>query len=288
MNWDEIDEIFWRPLFMIGQSPVSIGTVIQFLLVLILVLLVARFIRRFLQTKLLIHTKMTAGLQYAIARMAGYVALVMGFVIGLSTLGINLTSLAVVAGSLGVGIGFGLQNIVNNFVSGLVILAERPIQIGDRIEVGNVAGRVTRIGSRSSSILTNDNIMIIVPNSEFITGRITNWTHYDQRVRFKVPVSAGFEHDPELIQKLLLEVASSNSHVLQDPPPQAVLLGFGENALLFELRVWSVEMSHRPGALKSALNFAIWKKFRDHSICMPYPQRDLRLREPVSVQLKPA
>jgi small-conductance mechanosensitive channel len=156
------------------------------------------------------------------------------------TVGVNLSSLAVIAGALGVGIGFGLQNIVSNFVSGLIILAERPIQIGDRVDLGNnTVGKVERIGARATHVLTNDNILIIVPNSEFVSGRVINWTHVDPRVRFRIEMGVGYGSDPHVVEKLLLEVADGNPNVLKSPSPTVVFKAFGESALNFELRVWS-------------------------------------------------
>jgi small-conductance mechanosensitive channel len=287
MTWDEILNLFTKPLFTLGKSPVSLATLVQFALVLAIAVLLSRLTRRLLRTRVLSRTKLNIGLQYAIARITSYIVLVLGLVIGLSTLGIDLTSLTVLAGALGVGIGFGLQNIVNNFVSGLIILAERPIEIGDRVEVANTAGRVVRIGARSTTILTNDNIMYIVPNSEFISERVVNWTHADPRVRFSVPVGVSYGSDPHVVKKLLLEVAAVNKNVLTDPGPTVAFKRFGDSSLDFELRVWTATMPDRPTAFKSELYFAIWDKFKQHGIEIPFPQRDLHIKGPVRVEGKP-
>jgi small-conductance mechanosensitive channel len=214
---------------------------------------------------------------------------VLGLLIGIETLGVNLSSLAVIAGALGVGIGFGLQNIVSNFVSGLILLAERPIQVGDRIDLGNnTVGKVVRIGARATHVLTNDNIMVIVPNSEFVSGRVINWTHIDPRVRLRITVGVGYGSDPHLVEKLLLEIAAANPNVLQNPSPTVVFKQFGDSALVFELRVWSTDMAHRPGALESQINFAVWDKFKQHGIEIPFPQRDLHIKDLVRVEMKPS
>src|SRR5580704_12517012 len=238
MTWSEILGIFGKPLFQLGQTWISLATMVEFVVVILTVVLTSRMVRRLLRTRVLAHTKLDPGQQYSIARIVSYIMLVLGLLIGLETVGVNLSSLAVVAGALGVGIGFGLQNIVSNFVSGLIILAERPIQIGDRVDLGNnTVGKVVRIGARATHVLTNDNIMIIVPNSDFVSNRVVNWTHVDPRVRLRLSIGVGYGSDPHVVQKLLLEVAGENPNVLKDPAPTVAFKGFGENALNFELRV---------------------------------------------------
>ena len=288
MTWNEIFGVFTKPLFQLGQTWVSLATIVEFVIVVAVVMLVSRLVRRLLRTRVLAHTKLDPGQQYAFARIVSYIVLVLGLVIGLETVvGVNLSSLAVIAGALGVGIGFGLQNIVSNFVSGLIILAERPIQIGDRVDVGNnTVGKVERIGARATQVLTNDNIMVIVPNSEFVSNRVINWTHVDPRVRFRINVGVSYGSDPHVVEKILLEVAGANPNVLKNPAPGVVFKEFGESALNFELRVWSSDMTHRPGSLESQLNFAIWDKFKERGIEILFPQRDLHLKEPIRVEVK--
>src|SRR5436190_12983186 len=165
--------------------------------------------------------------------------------------GLNLTSLAVVAGAVGVGIGFGMQNIVHNFVSGLIILAERPIAIGDRIEVGGVAGQVRQIRLRSTTVVTNDNIAYIVPNSDLITHTVTNWSHGDLRVRIRLPVGVAYGTEPVRLEQLLLQVALEHPKVLREPAAAVFFTGFGDNALEFELAVWTIELTFQPWRFKS-------------------------------------
>jgi small-conductance mechanosensitive channel len=286
MNWKYIVELFTDPMFTVGHTPVSLWTLLQFVLIVVLAFVAARFLRRLVRTRLLVHTKMDAGLQYLVSRIFGYIVLVLGLMIGLESIGVNLSSLTVIAGALGVGIGFGLQNIVHNFVSGLILMGERSIQIGDRVDVGGTLGEVTRIGARSTSVRTNDNIIIIVPNSEFVTNRVINWTQLgDQRVRLHLPVGVSYASDPRTVERLLLETAAAHPHVLKDPEPRVVFRGFGDSALNFELRVWTTEMTRRPTVLESDLYFAIWDAFKAAGIEIPFPQRDLHLKEPVKVEL---
>jgi len=288
MTWSEIFGVFTKPLFQLGQTWISLATIVEFFVVGAIVVVVSRVVRYLLRTRVLAHTKLDIGQQYAIARIVSYVVLVLGLLIGVETIGVNLSSLAVIAGALGVGIGFGLQNIVSNFVSGLIILAERPIQINDRVDLGNgTVGKVERIGARATHVLTNDNIMIIVPNSEFVANRVVNWTHVDPRVRLRLGVGVGYGSDPHVVSKLLLDIAGENPNVLKNPAPTVVFKQFGDNSLNFELRVWATDMAHRPGNLESQLNFAIWDKFKKEGIEFPFPQRDVHIKEPLRVELNP-
>ena len=193
-------------------------------------------------------------------------------------MGINLSSITILLGALGVGIGFGLQNITNNFVSGLIILFERPIKIGDRIEVGGISGDVAKISMRATTIVTNDNISIIVPNSEFIASTVINWSHTDRNVRFNIPVGVAYKEDPENIKKLLLEVAFENEGVLKDPKPDVLFTEFGDNSINFNLRVWTNEYIDRPGVLKSQLYYKIFEKFKQNNVEIPFPQRDVHIK----------
>jgi small-conductance mechanosensitive channel len=209
------------------------------------------------------------------------VVLVVGIFIVLENTGIHLAALAVFAGAVGVGVGFGLQNIASNFISGLVILAERPITIGDRVEVAGVAGQVEHIRARSTVIRSNDNIMMIVPNTKFIDSPVTNWTYGDRRVRFRIPVGVAYGSDVNQVRDALLAVARENPHTLEEPAPTVFLDEFGDSSIDFKLMVWSSEMSDRPSRYRSDLNFAIAHKFHEIGIEFPFPQRDIHIRDGV-------
>jgi small-conductance mechanosensitive channel len=237
--------------------------------------------KRFLFIRLLAQSGLDRSLQYAIAQVVSNIVLVVGIFFVLENTGIHLAALTVFAGAVGVGVGFGLQNIASNFISGLVILAERPITIGDRVEVAGIAGQVEHIRARSTVIRTNDNIMMIVPNTKFIDSPVTNWTYTDRRVRFRIPVGVAYGSDIAKVRETLLAVGRENPNTLREPAPSVFLKGFGDNAMDFELVVWSSEMSARPSRYRSDLNFAIVEKFREAKIEMPFPQRDLHVREGV-------
>jgi small-conductance mechanosensitive channel len=269
------------PLLWTAPVPgINLSLVQAFLLV---ALLVAVFwfssqTKRFLFNRFLVKSGLDRSLQYAIAQIVSNLVLVIGIFIVLDNAGIHLGALTVFAGAVGVGVGFGLQNIASNFISGLVILAERPITIGDRIEVAGVAGQVQQIRARSTVIITNDNIAMIVPNSKFIDSPVTNWTYGDRRVRFRIPVGVAYGSDVKKVRDALIAAGKSNSHVLENPAPNVFLKQFGESSLEFELIVWSSEMSHRPSRFRSDLNFAIEEKLREAGIEIPFPQRDLHIR----------
>jgi small-conductance mechanosensitive channel len=272
------------PLLWTAPVPgISLSLVQLFLLI---ALLVAVFwfssrTKRFLFNRFLVKSGLDRSLQYAIAQIVSNLVLVIGIFIVLENTGIHLGALTVFAGAVGVGVGFGLQNIASNFISGLVILAERPITIGDRVEVAGIIGQVQQIRARSTVILTNDNIAMIVPNTKFIDSPVTNWTYGDPRVRFRVPIGVAYGSDVKKVSEALVAAGQSNPHVLEHPAPSVFLTRFGESSIDFELVVWSSEMSHRPSRFKSDLNFAIEEKLREAGIEIPFPQRDVHIRSGV-------
>ncbi len=261
--------------------PVSLLQLFLLVGLLILVFWLSSGTKRFLFNRFLAHSGLDRSLQYAISQIASNVVLVVGIFIVLQNTGIHLEALTVFAGAIGVGIGFGLQNITSNFISGLVILAERPITIGDRVEVAGVTGQVQQIRARSTVIVTNDNITTIVPNQKFIDSPVTNWTYGDPKVRFRIPVGIAYGSDVEKARQKLIEVGEEDPHTLDDPAPNVFFVGFGDSSLNFELVAWSDEMSHRPRRYTSDLNFAIEKKLREAGIEIPFPQRDLNIRSSV-------
>src|SRR5213080_3124541 len=224
---------------------VSLSLLQIFLLVALLVAVfwISSRTKRFLFNRFLVNSGLDRALQYAIAQIISNVVLVVGVLIVLENTGIHLGALAVFAGAVGVGVGFGLQNIASNFISGLVILAERPITIGDRVEVAGITGQVERIRARSTVIRTNDNISMIVPNTKFIDSPVTNWTYSDRRVRFRLPVGVAYGSDVTKVREALIAAAREHPATLKDPAPDAFLEKFGHSTIDFQLVVWSSEMS---------------------------------------------
>jgi small-conductance mechanosensitive channel len=266
------------PLLPLGGANITLWTLIYFLALLLLLFYLTAKARKLLVERVLIRTKLDVGAQQAVGSITRYVFLLVGLLIILQTVGINLTTLNVIAGAVGIGVGFGLQNIASNFISGLIILLERPIKVGDRIVVGDVEGDVIEIGARSTTVITNNHIAIIVPNSMFISEPVVNWKYNDPRVRFEIPVGVSYGSDVRLVERLLLEVARENADVLKEPPPDVCFREFGESSLNFVLRVWNQNHVHRKLVLYSALNFAIHDKFKGHGVEIPFPQRDLHIR----------
>jgi len=269
------------PLIGAGASAISLWSVLYLVVFLIVLFWAARRLQRWLAERVLVRTGMDAGARQAAGTIARYVLLLVGLLVLVQTAGIDLTTFNVLAGAIGIGVGFGLQNVVSNFIAGLIIMFERPIKVGDRIVVDNVDGDVIEIGARSTTILTNDNITIIVPNSRFITESVVNWQYEDKKVRFKIPVAVAYGSDASKVRDLLLQVASADPEVLELPEPTVRLLEFGDNGLQFELRAWSSTSVHRRGRLLSSLNFAIYETFNAAGIEFPFPQRDLHIKSGV-------
>ena len=273
--------IFTTTLFHIGETPFSLSSIITFILsVALLVFLTGKF-NKFLVNRILARYDLDIGIRQSIGTIIRYFVLVLGLIVIIQASGINLSTLTVLAGALGLGIGFGLQNVADNFISGLIILFERPIKVGDRIEVGEVNGDVVKISARATTVLTNDNISIIVPNSEFISSRVINWSHNDRRVRFRFPVGVSYKEDPDKVRRVLLEVLYANEGVLKEPPPDVWFDEFGDSSLNFNLMVWTSMYVQRPKNLKSQLYYEVFRKFRENNIEIPFPQRDLHIKSGV-------
>ncbi len=275
---------FYRPYFHIGDLPITPVFLIKTFLFFFILRLVSGMSRRIMEKRILVRTSLNAGQQYAFAQITGYLVFLFGLLIGLQWAGVNLGSLVILGGAVGIGVGFGLQNIANNFVSGIILLMERPIQVGDRVEVGDTNGDVVRIAARSTWIRTNDNVVMIIPNSEFINSHVTNWTVNDRQVRFPIPLGVSYGSDPEVVRDVLMEVAGRHPDVLATPPPEVIFTGFGDSSLDFELRVWTITRVQWPRILRSEIYFMIFKAFKEHGIEIPFPQRDLHVKS-VSVPI---
>jgi len=272
-----LERILTYTLFTVGGQRITPYHLIVFTLTLMLTAIVARKARRLLELYFLRKLPVEAGAQYAVARLTQYALWVIGFVVALNILNINLTALAVVAGALGIGIGFGLQNVVANFVCGLVLLVEQPIRVHDRITMEGVEGNVRAVNFRSTTIVTNDNISVIVPNAEFINSKVINWSIGDPKVRIHVPVGVAYGSDLETVTQALLKVAADAEGVLKQPAPEVRFIEFGNSSLNMELLVWTVEPA-KHFLLRSRLNYAIDAAFRREGVEVPFPQRDVHVK----------
>ena len=223
-------------------------------------------------------SKIDVGTRYGVSMIAKYIVLGLGFMVILQSAGIDLSSLTIMAGALGLGLSFGLQNIVANFVSGFTILMERPVKVGDRIEVDGVLGNVSKIKLRSTTIITNDNIEIIVPNTEFISGKVTNLSHSSKEIRLNFPFGVSYNSDPKKVKSIVEQVALDHKGILKKPVPMLVFREFGESSLNFEIRVWTKEYAKTPDILQSELLFAIFDALKENNIEIPFPQRDIHIK----------
>ncbi|MBI4482309.1 MAG: mechanosensitive ion channel [Acidobacteria bacterium] len=270
-----MERVLYFRLFDIGGQAITPVQLLILGLALVVTLYLARWVGRLSEQRLL--RQIDVGPRYTIVRLTQYAIWAMGILVALKLLNIDLTALAVVAGALGVGIGFGLQNVVANFVAGLVLLFERPIKVNDRVTIENVEGNVVAINFRSTTIETNDNIAIIVPNSDFINRTVINWSHGKPWVRIRVPVGVAYGTDVQLVTRTLLEVGAETEGVMKEPAPKVRFKEFGDSSLQFELLVWTDELA-RHQRLRSRLNYAIEASFRRTGIQIPFPQRDLHIK----------
>ncbi len=265
-------------VFTIEGNPITFLNILMALILIVLLVFISGKLAKLLENRIFDKNKLDIGIRHAIATIFKYSLITIGVIIILSSSGINLSALTVLVGTLGVGIGFGLQSITSNFISGIIILFERPIKVGDRIEVGDTSGDVVKISGRATTILTNDNIAIIVPNSDFINKEVTNWSYNDRMVRFKIPISVAYSSDVRLVEKLLIEVAEENPNVLKEPKPIVRFMSYENSALNFELRIWTSSLIHRQGRVISEINFGIFDKFKENDIVVPFPQMDIRMK----------
>jgi small-conductance mechanosensitive channel len=238
-------------------------------------------IKRILRDGVLPKAGLSRAGSSAVATLTSYGVLVVGLltILPITFPGFNLNTLSVMLGAISFGIGFGLRNIADNFVSGLILLFERPIKVGDRIEVGGTAGEVLEVRARSTVVRTNDHIEIIVPNSQLLSEQVTNWSHSSNRVRLRIPVGVHYKSDVRVVEKALLEAAAEVEDVMKEPAPTVNFAAFGDSSLDFQLWVWTETMSQRPQKLRGAVNFKIWDKLKKYEIEIPYPQRDLYVKE---------
>jgi small-conductance mechanosensitive channel len=254
--------------FGIPGTPFTAGKLLVLAALLVLLLYFNRRFTRWIVDSLLARRGLDIGVRQAVGTLTRYAITTLGVVVILQAVGIDLTAFTVLAGAVGVGLGFGLQNVASNFVSGLIILFERPIKVGDRIEVGGVSGEVRSIGARATMVVSEENIAVIVPNSQFISERVTNWSHTGPLTAFLVRVRVGWQADADLVRRLLLEAATEHADVLPEPKPEVELRDL-RAGLYFGLQVWSTQYLTGEGRLKSDLNFAIREKLLRHGIEIP-------------------
>ena len=281
MNLDELFkqmmDVLNYKLFELNMTPVSISSILMFLLLMAIFFISSKTLNRFVLRRILDGFKIDKGTRYTMQRINHYVIMIIGAIISFQFIGINLSGLAVIFGLLSVGIGFGLQNVTSNFIAGVIILFERPIKIGDRIMVGDTEGDVTDINIRSTTIRSLNNVSIIVPNSDFVSSNVINWSHGDTKIRLDIEVGVSYQSDLDTVLRSLREVAEEHPEVLKYPQTDVLLRDFGDSSWNMVLRVW-INHPQKHHIIRSELNCAIVRKFRANNVEIPFPQRDLHLR----------
>jgi small-conductance mechanosensitive channel len=277
-QFDRISQIATVSLFMIGDKEISLVAIATFIGVLVLTAVVNRLVGRFLRQHIFTYFDWDEGIRHAVLAVVKYLILFSGIALGLEFIGIGLSALALFAGVIGIGIGFGLQNVASNFIAGLIILFERPIKKGDVVDAAGLEGRVEEIKARSTTLVTRDKVSVIVPNSEFIGKSVVNLSHGSPEIRLHVPVGVAYGTDVDLVVRVLKQVADSHADVLKNPAPSVRLTSFGDSALAFQLLVWTVNIDDK-GKIVSDLNFGIHSAFKKHDIEIPFPQSDVHVRD---------
>jgi small-conductance mechanosensitive channel len=258
-----------------GTISISIGNIVEFVLTVWVAYLLSAFIRFVLQEDLYPRMHIAPGISYATSSLLNYIILALGFIVALAAVGVDFSKVTLLAGAFGVGIGFGLQSVVNNFVSGLILLFERPVHVGDAVQIGNLQGRVRRIGIRASLIHTGAGADIIVPNAQLISEQVTNWTLSDQLRRVDLPVGVNYGAAPKKVIELLEGVAEAHPDVLKNPAPRCLFMSYGDSAINFELRVWADYTNWQQ--VQSDLTVAIYDAINAAGMSFPFPQREIRI-----------
>lgn len=272
---ERLHEIIRTPLISLGGVPVTLGSLLTCVLIFLVSLLLARLADRGLRRALTSRGR-SPGMAAALGKIVWYAVVAVGTFVSLDTLGLNLTALLAGSAVLLVGIGFGLQNIAQNFISGVILLIERPVKEGDFVRVGDIHGTVRAIGLRATHVVSRDEVTVIVPNSEFATAQIINYSVPTEATRITVRVGVAYGSDVPLVARLLEEVAANEPNVLHAKPVEVRFDNFGDSSLDFDLLAWIAD-PRQDAMVRSRLRFAIDQAFRDNDVTIPFPQRDLHI-----------
>ena len=267
----------------IGKAKITILNVCYVIIFLLLIGYISRIIRKALQDEVLPRTRLDIGARASLVNVVVYSLWVLAIYTGINILGIDLSSLAFMAGALGIGIGFGLQNIVNNFISGIILLFDPSIQVGDMVQIGEDWGTVNRINIRTTIVQTFDNAALIIPNSQMLSNRVTNWSYKDPKVRRQVDVGVAYGSDVQLVRKVLLEIIHDMPDIMDDPAPRVDFSDFADSALIFRVRFWITSPEFWLTA-PTELRFRIDEEFKKHGIEIAFPQQDIHIRSAPGLQ----
>jgi len=266
-----------KPGITLGDTRFSFLTVAKFSLAVVAFVVLAQWISHQIEKWVTRSRVLSATMQVGLVKFSKVVLYSIALLIALDTVGIDLTTLAVFSGALGIGLGFGLQRVISNFISGFILLFDRSIKPGDVISVGTRFGWVVALRARYIVVRDRDGVETLIPNENLITSEVTNWSYTDRHVRIKLPVQISYNDDPEKAMQLILETVQVSDRILKSPAPQARLLSFGDNGINLELRIWLDDPEQGMGSVKSDINLAIWRSFKENGITIPFPQRDVRL-----------
>jgi small-conductance mechanosensitive channel len=269
----------------LGSLRISALTIIKAVLSLAVLLWLATVASRVLERRITTLPNLTPSLQVLLSKLLKIVFIVIAVVVALNSVGIDLTAFAVFTGAVGVGVGFGLQKAISNFVSGVMLLLDKSVKPGDVISVGQTYGWVSSLGARYVSVVTRDGTEYLIPNEDLITHQVVNWSYSSNQVRLRIPIGVSYNADVRQARALCLEAAAETPRVLAEPPPVCLLLGFAESAIDLELRVWIHDPKNGVGNVKSDVLLLVWDKFHAHGIEFPYPQRDLHLKTPMEIKV---
>jgi len=289
VGWlDPTIEILDGLAMQVGEFRVSVYGIIKAVLSLAVLLWVASFASRLFEQRIQKVHRLTPSVQVLMAKLLKLVLLSVAVLFALSTIGVDLTALAVFGGAVGVGIGLGLQRIVANLISGVILLLDRSIKPGDVIAIGETFGWIQSLGARYTAVRTRDGTEFLIPNEDLITTQVENWSHSDVKLRLKIPVGISYNCDPHFAIKLCNEAAAKCQRVLENPGPNTLLRGFGDNSVDLEIRFWIDDPQNGRGNIISEILLNVWDAFKEHDIEIPFPQRDLHLRSgdaPIKIEM---
>ncbi|MCR9220664.1 MAG: mechanosensitive ion channel [Alphaproteobacteria bacterium] len=267
-----------------GELRVSVLMVVKGVLSLAVLLWAATALSGLLERRFQAVPELTPSVQVLLAKLTKVTLVVLAIVIGLKSIGVDLTAFALFSGALGVGIGFGLQKVISNLVSGIILLMDKSIKPGDVVAVQDTYGWVKSFGARYASVITRDGIEHLIPNEEFITQRVENWSYTDSRVRLKVPVGVSYDSDLRLAMRLAVEAAVETPRIIDEPAPKCLLIEFGDSSVNLELRVWIADPQEGVRNVRSEVLLRIWDKYHAQGVRFPFPQRDLHVKEPLKLE----
>lgn len=277
----------WLPLMLdmldnlaltLGDTRITMLSVIKLMLMIALAFTVAIWLAELISKRLQQSAHISPSMRVGFAKFSKFLLITLAFLLALNAVGINLSSLAVFGGALGVGLGFGLQRIASNFISGFILVLDRSIKPGDVVTVGDKFGWVEQLNARYVVIRNREGVDTLIPNENLITSEVINWSYADPNVRVIIKVQISYDDDPEQAMALMLECAFASPRVLQDPAPTVRLMEFADSGIELQLRIWIADLEKGTGAVKSDINLAIWRAFKQHNITIPYPQRDLHIK----------